>query len=305
VPNSAPLGVLGLVGPTILSHGHPELQDKLLPRLFRGDAIACQLFSEPEAGSDLANVRTRAARDGDSWVINGQKVWSSGAHYADVGEIICRSEPATTRHKGLTAFVIDMRAPGVEVRPLRQITGGAHFNEVFLTDVAVDESARLGEVGGGWSVALATLLHERAAAGDDWYGSSTTRMAAPEWLAELARRRGLAGDPRIRQHLASLYTAFAVTRWWNARMSAGLAPGQLPGPEMSITKLSLARNMTQVAELAAMLLGPAIAADGGDWGAFSWSELLLGAPAMHIGGGTDEIMRSILAERVLGLPRDR
>jgi alkylation response protein AidB-like acyl-CoA dehydrogenase len=172
---------LGMIAPTILAHATPEVRDRYLRAVERGDIVACQLFSEPIAGSDLAGIQTRAVRDGDEWIINGQKVWTSGAQYSDIGEIITRTSPDKPKHRGMTMFLIDMHAPGVEVRPLRQITGGASFNEVFLTDVRVPDTHRLGDVDGGWSVALTTLMNERASIGGSGGGFSfgTTRLVSP------------------------------------------------------------------------------------------------------------------------------
>jgi acyl-CoA dehydrogenase len=253
------------------------------------------------AGSDLAGIQTRAVRDGDEWILTGQKVWTSNAQYADIGEIITRTSPDKPKHKGLTMFVIDMKAPGVEVRPLRQMTGGASFNEVFLTEVRVPDSHRLGDVDEGWTVALTTLMNERASIGGGGVGlggSGSTR------LIEMARRFGLADDPIVRDKLMQVFVASNVARYTNLRAMAKIRAGQLPGPEMSIGKLTLTTNMRNTAELVGEILGPRLVADTGEWGTYAWAEYLLGVPGMRVAGGTDEVMRNIIGERVLGLPKE-
>jgi alkylation response protein AidB-like acyl-CoA dehydrogenase len=301
-PSEAPFGIgLGMVAPTILAHGIEEVKQRYLKPLWRSDIIGCQLFSEPIAGSDLAGIQTRAERDGDEWVITGQKVWTSGAHYSDIGEIITRTSPDKPKHKGLTMFLIDMKAPGVEVRPLRQMTGGASFNEVFLNDVRVHDSHRLGDVDEGWSVALTTLMNERASIGGGGLGSGATGTSR---LIETARRIGVADDPVIRQRIADVFVRSSVARYNNLRAMAKIKAGQLPGPEMSIAKLSLTQNMSQTAALIGEILGPRLVADTGEWGTFAWAEFVLGVPGVRIAGGTDEVMRNIVGERVLGLPKD-
>jgi len=292
---------LGMVAPTILAHGIPEVRDAYLRRLYRGDLVACQLFSEPVAGSDLAGIQTRAVRDGDEWIISGQKVWTSGAHLSDIGEIITRTSPDKPKHKGLTMFVVDMKAPGVDIRPLRQMTGGASFNEVFFDEVRVADTHRLGDVDEGWTVALTTLMNERAAigAGGSGFGSlGFTRFV------ELARHFGAADDAVVRQQLADAYVHLQVARMTNMRAMARIKAGQLPGPEMSIAKLAGTQNMQRVAAMLVPILGPRLVADSGEWGAYAWSEYVLGIPGGRIAGGTDEVMRNIVGERVLGLPKE-
>jgi acyl-CoA dehydrogenase len=292
---------LGMVAPTILAHATDEVKEAYLRKMYRGDIVGCQLFSEPSSGSDLASLQTRAVRDGDEWVVNGQKVWTSGAQFSDIGEIICRTDPDAPKHRGLTGFVVDMHAPGVEVRPLRQMTGGASFNEVFFTDVRIPDSHRLGEVNGGWTVALTTLMNERAAIGG---GGGGVGIPPTTRLIEMARFTGRADDPLVRQQLATIYINEHLARYTNLRAMAKLAVGQLPGPEMSLSKLSLTANMVRTYELVASLLGPALVADTGAWGTYAWSEFLLGVPGMRIAGGSDEVLRNIIGERVLGLPKD-
>jgi alkylation response protein AidB-like acyl-CoA dehydrogenase len=301
-PSQAPRMIgLGMIAPTILAHGTPAARIAYLRALWRGEIIACQLFSEPSNGSDLAGIQTRALRDGEEWVLNGQKVWTSGAQYSDIGEIICRTNPEAPKHKGLSMFLVDMRAPGVEVRPLRQMTGGASFNEVFLTDVRVPADHLLGDENEGWTVALTTLMNERAAIGG---GGAGAGAGPAHRLLDLMGHLGLTEDPLLRQEYAELWTNLQVARWNSERALAKIRAGQLPGPELSTAKLSLTQNMQRTAELAARLLGPRITADSGEWGTYSWSKYLLGVPGMRIAGGTDEVMRNIVAERVLGLPKE-
>ena len=216
-----------MVAPTILAHGTDVTKDAYLTAMYRGDIVGCQLFSEPGAGSDLASLQTRAERDGDEWILNGQKVWTSGAQYSDIGEIIARTDPDLPKHKGLTGFVVDMRAPGVEIRPLRQMTGGASFNEVFFTDVRVPDSHRLGDVNNGWNVALTTLMNERAAigAGGGGLGGGLLTRAI-----EMARAFGLTSDPLVRQKLADLVVHARVMQYTNQRAMDKIRSGQLPGP---------------------------------------------------------------------------
>ncbi len=294
---------LGMVAPTILAHATDEVKDLYLRALWRGDIVACQLFSEPGAGSDLAGVQTKAVRDGDEWLVTGQKVWTSGAHLSDIGEIICRTDPDAPKHKGLTGFVVDMRAPGVEIRPLRQMTGGASFNEVFFTEVRVPDSHRLGDVNGGWSVALTTLMNERAAIGGGSMSSGNGNLSTPR-LIELVRHHGRSDDPLVRQQLADIFIHGRVASYTNLRAMAKVASGQMPGPEMSIAKLSLTMNMRRMTDLLSSVLGPKLTADSGEWGTYAWSQFLLGLPGMRIAGGTDEVLHNIIGERVLGLPKE-
>jgi alkylation response protein AidB-like acyl-CoA dehydrogenase len=303
VPNQSFFGIgLGMVAPTILAHATDAAKDLYLRRLYRGELVACQLFSEPGAGSDLASLQTKAERDGDEWLITGQKVWTSGAQYSDIGEIICRTDPDLPKHKGLTGFIVDMRAPGVEIRPLRQMTGGASFNEVFFNEVRVPDDHRLGDVNQGWSVALTTLMNERASIGAGGGGGIAGGMTPR--IIEMVRHFGLDRDPIVRNELAALVTSLRVASYTNQRAMDKLKRGQLPGPELSIAKLSLTTNMRRMAEFVAGVLGPRIVADTGEWGTYAWSTFVLGVPGMRIAGGSDEVMRNIVGERVLGLPKD-
>ncbi len=295
---------LGMVAPTILAHAIEEVRHRYLRALWRGETISCQLFSEPVAGSDLAGIQTRAERDGDEWTLTGQKVWTSGAQFSDIGEIITRTSPDKPKHKGLTMFLIDMHAPGVEIRPLRQMTGGASFNEVFLEEVRVPDSHRLGDVDEGWSVALTTLMNERMSIGTGMGSGGGTAMGSFTRLVAMAKRFGTDADPVVRQKLADLYVHTSASRWNNLRGLAKIKAGQTPGPEMSIAKLAGTMNGLRTSALLSDLLGAKLVADSGEWGTYAWSELVLGMPGARIAGGTDEVMRNILGERVLGLPKD-
>ena len=302
VPNIGPFGIgLGMVAPTILAHAIEDVKQRYLAPMYRGDVVACQLFSEPVAGSDLAGIQTKAIRDGDEWILNGQKVWTSGAHYSDIGEIITRTSTyPDSRHRGLTMFLVDMRAPGVEVRPLRQMTGGASFNEVFFTDVRIPDEMRLGDVDQGWSVALTTLMNERMAIGGGGVGGG---LNLANRLQALARHMGAADDPHVRQQLAEVMIRMSVSRYTTMRTMAKMRAGQLPGPELSTLKLALTNNMQQMSELLTSLLGPRLIADTDEWGTYAWSAFVLSVPGMRVAGGTDEVLRNIVGERVLGLPK--
>lgn len=292
---------MGMIAPTILAHGTEDQQQRYLPPMVSGDEIACQLFSEPDAGSDLAGVRCRATRDGETWVIDGQKVWSSGAHFSDVGEIICRTGTPDDRHRGLTAFIVDMRADGVEVRPMQQMTGGASFNEIFLRGVRIPDADRLGDVGGGWQVALTTLQHERGAIGGT--SAAGSNILSIQRLIELARRCGRADDPSVRQAIAHAHVGLATARLTRQRAESHLRASRSPGPAMSIAKLAFTANLQRFSDALALILGPRLGADDGEWGTYAWSEFVLGVPGVRVAGGTDEIQRNIIGERILGLPR--
>jgi alkylation response protein AidB-like acyl-CoA dehydrogenase len=294
---------LGMIGPTILAHAQPHIKDRWLPAMYRGDAIACQLFSEPGAGSDLASVATRAVREGDNWVLNGQKVWTSVAQHSQIGLALTRTNPDARKHRGITAFLVPMDTPGVEVRPLRQMTGGADFNEVFLTDVRIPDDHRLGEVDGGWTVALTTLMNERATVGSEGVGPVAAALS-PDHLSALMRATWTWDDRALRARLAELLVDVLATEHLNARALRKLRAGVAPGPEMSVSKLMYGQNLTRAAHFVSDVLGPRIIADTGQWGTYAWTELLLATPALRILGGTEEIMKNILAERVLGLPKE-
>ncbi len=302
-----------MAGPTMVTHGSAELRERLLPPTFTGEVAWCQLFSEPGAGSDLAGLATRAVRDGDEWIVSGQKVWNTLAHIADRGMLVARSDPETPKHKGLTYFALDMHAPGVEVRPLRQMTGQAEFNEVYLTEVRVPDADRIGDVGEGWRVALTTLSNERSSLGGGGApptrGSGSIGEALRIWKRDGARR-----DPVQRDRLCRSWIEAEVLRLTNMRASQNRRAGN-PGPEGSIAKLSFAEVNQRIYELCVDLLG-ADALSGYDYTMRRSEALgLIGPPgsartmflrsrANSIEGGTSEIQRNILGERILGLPGD-
>jgi alkylation response protein AidB-like acyl-CoA dehydrogenase len=300
VPSQFPLMVgREIVAPAVLAHGTQEALQRYLVPIHTGELVGCQLFSEPGAGSDLAGVQTRARRDGKVWRVTGQKVWSSNAHLADVGELLARTSPDKPKHRGLTMFLVDMHAAGVEVRPIRQMTGGSGFNEIFLDDVVVEDWQVLGEVDGGWSVARTTLMNERASIGETHNVRRIVRR-----LAQLAEAVGRDGDPLVRDRLSDVRIKARALELLTLRQRQSAERGAQPGPEMSIGKLLYTGMVHDANALASELLGPRMVADDGAWGTYAWSQLLLDLPGIRIAGGTDEIMRNILAERVLGLPRD-
>jgi len=295
---------LGMCIPTLLTWGTEEQKRRYAPKALRGEEIWCQLFSEPAAGSDLAGLRTRSRREGDEWVINGQKIWTSGAHYADFGILVTRSNPDVPKHKGLTFFFLDMKLPGVEVRPIKQISGDSNFNEVFFTDVRVPDSQRLGPEGEGWKVSLTTLMNERFAVGDS-PGPDIDEIFALARETELDGRPAIE-DSAVRERLAEWYLQTQGLKYTRFRTMTALSRGQTPGPEASITKLVNARKLQDIAhfgidllDMAGMVSDREIAPMRG-----SFQHAMLYSPGLRIAGGTDEILRNIIAERVLGLPGD-
>ena len=301
VPDQGAFAIsLGMVTPTILDHGSQIARDMYVRKLWRGEMIASQLFSEPGAGSDLASLTTKAVKDGDEWVITGQKVWTTGAHYSDIGEIMTRTDWDLPKHKGLTAFIIDFKDPNVEVRPLKQMTGGASFNEVFFNEVRVKDSMRLGDVNNGWNVALTTLMNERASIGTNNSGDNNllTRVIA------MVKHFGLENDPIIRHQLADIVMNYRIANMNAARTTAKAKAGQLPGPEGSIGKMVLVNNQARLVKFISHVLGPKLIADSGEWGTYAWANFVLGTPGLRIAGGSDEVMRNIVGERVLGLPKE-
>ena len=285
-----------LVAPAIAIWGTAQQQARWLPPMLRTDELACQLFSETEAGSDLASVRTRAVRDGEDWVVDGHKVWTSGARVSTWGVAVCRTDPDVARHAGITVLLVRMDAPGVTVRPIRQMTGGESFNEVYLDGVRVPDGDRLGPVGEGWRVTQTVLAAERLDSGSLGLDNAA---AALELAAHLPRPLGGAERDRA----AQLFVRTVAQRVLGLRVTATLAAGRSVGPEASVGKLHATRTLRETSELVLELLGPQLVADTGAWGSYAWTEHLLGAPGYSIAGGTDEIQRNILAERVLGLPR--
>lgn len=288
---------VNLAAPTLREVGTQWQQDRFLRSFLRCDELVCQLFSEPNAGSDLAGVATMARQDADEWVVNGTKVWASGAQFASWGVLVARTDPDVPKHRGLTAFLLPMDSPGVEVRPIRQMSGGASFNEVFLTDVRVSDDLRLGVVGQGWSVALTMLQFERAQS-----GSKAGVGGSLEQLLTLARGVDRVRDPVVRQRIVQVYTHERLRAITRQRAEDARRRGEGSGPEGSIGKLAWSQGLTAIGDVAALLLGPLVIADTGQRGTYAWSEHLLGAPGFRIAGGTDEVQRNIIAERVLGLP---
>lgn len=289
-----------LIAPTIDVFGTDEQKQRWIPSFISGEVLCCQLFSEPGAGSDLAGLGTRAVRDGDEWVVNGQKVWSSGAQFSQYGELIARSDPDEVKHKGMTAFIIPMDLPGIEVRPIPQMSGGSSFCEVFFSDVRVPDNMRVGEEGDGWKVALTTLGFERDHSEGE--GGSASGGTWSKVLAT-ANAMGVAEDPVVRDRLASMYIHTRVESLTNRR-AADLATSGMPGPEGSLGKLLWTEGMYRMSEMVSLILGAKLVADTGEWGTFGWGAHVLGAPGYRIAGGSDEIQRNIIGERVLGLPRE-
>ncbi|MDZ4826263.1 MAG: acyl-CoA dehydrogenase family protein [Actinomycetota bacterium] len=293
---------VGLIAPTILAHGTDEQKREFVRALMRTEYFACQLFSEPGAGSDLAALSTRADRDGDSWIINGQKVWTSGAQFSRYGELIARSDLDAPKHKGMTAFMVPFDASGVTVRPIRQMSGGTSFNEVFFDDVRIPDSRRLGAEGEGWRVALTTLGFERMSSGGGSGGGGMRVGGSWPQVLALARHLDCTDDPVIRQDLADLYVRVRLLALNGRRAQAKMRSGQMPGPEGSIGKALWTQSMARMTAVVSHMLGPRLGADSGEWGTFGWGEHVLGAPGYRIAGGSDEIQRNIIGERVLGLP---
>ena len=296
---------LGMCIPTVIAFGSDEHKKRYVGKALKGEEIWCQLFSEPAGGSDVAGLRTKAEKDGDEWVINGQKVWTSGAHFCDYGILLTRTDPNVPKHKGLTMFWIDMKDPAVEVRPIKQMSGGSEFNEVFFTNLRVKDSQRLGKPGDGWKVALTTLMNERLAVGGSQGNADT------DDLIELARDVTIAGEPAIRhggvrERIADWYVQAQGLKFTRFRTLTALSKGETPGPESSISKIVAAKKMQDLGSFGMDLqdMGGVIRdrkmspADG------AYTEQWIGAAGYRIAGGTDEILRNIVAERVLGLPGD-
>ncbi|MGI9624043.1 MAG: acyl-CoA dehydrogenase family protein [Acidimicrobiales bacterium] len=288
-----------LMAPTIRLLGTDWQKEQWVKNWISATQLCCQLFSEPAAGSDLANVALRAERDGDEWILNGQKVWSSGAQFAEWGMCVCRTNPELPKHKGITVFAIPLQNhDGVEVRQIKQMSGGTSFNEVFLTDCRIPDSYRVGDVGEGWKVALTILGFERSSSGTggDRVGGSWRQFRA------LVEHFDLAADPVRRDEIMKLYVQYRVMGLNIERVKAQLKAGQAPGAEGSIGKLYWTESMTMMSDVLSKVLGPKLLADSGEWGTFGWNEHIMGAPGYRIAGGSDEIQRNIIGERVLGLP---
>jgi alkylation response protein AidB-like acyl-CoA dehydrogenase len=295
---------VGNCGPAIMHFAAEEARHQLLPRMASAEDVWCQLFSEPCAGSDVAGLRTRAERDGDNWLINGQKIWTSGAQHSDYGVVLTRTDPTVSKYRGLTLFMIDMRQSGVEVRPIKQMDGGQHFNEVFFNDAVVPDNYRLGEVGGGWTGALTVLMSERLAI------SGIQPTGFPQFL-DLVKSLELNGepianDPIVRERLATWYSQYAGLQSVNKRMITAVAKGGIAGAEASMGKLVGAVMNQEIANFACQLFGPAgiIQDESLSPEQAHFQKTVLFSPGVRLAGGTDEVMRNILAEQVLGLPQE-
>lgn len=294
----------GMCAPTMMAYASEEQKRRYLPKLASGEEVWCQLFSEPHGGSDLAGLRTKAEKDGDEWIINGQKIWTSGAQHSDFGILITRTDPDVAKHKGLTMFFLDMKSAGVNIVPIKQANGNSEFNEVYFDDVRIPDSQRLGAVGEGWRVSITTLMNERLAIG----GSIATGF--PE-IYGLVRNLSLQGqpaleNPAVKSKLADWYVKAAGLKNSASRMISALSKGDTPGPEASMGKLVAGNMMQDIAKFALDLQGqggslvdPDIAE-----GSARFQAMLLRSPAVRIEGGTDQILRNIIGERVLGLPAD-
>jgi alkylation response protein AidB-like acyl-CoA dehydrogenase len=288
---------IGMAGPMLIAHGTDDQKERFLPPMLRGEEVWCQLFSEPGAGSDLGGLRTSAVRDGDEWIVNGQKVWTSGAHYSDWAILLTRTDVSAPKHRGITYFLVDMRSPGIEVRPLRQITGAAHFNEVFLSDVRIPHGNVVGQVNAGWGPMMTTLANERTLIGG---GQGRTGIGD---LVALARTTGTACDAGIRQELAKAFTRLQIQMYLGYRVRTAALRGQQPGPESSVMKLAVSLHLHEVGNLVMAMQGAAGMLAGGsaiDDG--RWQMEFLGQFGARIGGGTDQIQRNTIGEKVLQLP---
>ena len=293
---------LGMAGPVMMEYASDEQKERYLPPMAEGKEIWCQLFSEPSAGSDVAGLRSKAVQDGENWIVNGQKVWTSGAHFSDFGILVVRHDAGLEKHKGLTFFFVDMKSPGIEVKPIKQLTGGSSFNEVYFNDVVIPDSQRLGEIGDGWKVAITTLMNERLAVGD------ADGVDANEAF-ELAKKHDKDGEQLIdnnavRESIADWYCEASGLKNTKLRTMSALSRGDTPGPEASITKIVSANKLQAIgnfgmdsSDMSGMLMD-----EKSDFIKFQMA--WMGAAGLRIAGGTDEILKNIIAERVLGLPQE-
>jgi len=294
---------LGMCGPVMMEYASDEQKERYLPAMAEGTEIWCQLFSEPSAGSDVAGLRSKAVQDGDNWIINGQKVWTSGAHFCDYGILVVRHDPNLEKHKGMTFFFVDMKSPGIEVKPIKQITGGSSFNEVYFTDVVIPDSQRLGAIGYGWKVAITTLMNERLAVGD---ANGADVKEAFNW----AKKQDDSGESLInnratRESIADWYCEANGLKNTKLRTMSALSKGETPGPEASITKIVSANKLQDIGNFGIDSLDMAGMLRTDDNEIQSFQNAWLGAPGLRIAGGTDEILKNIISERVLGLPQDK
>ena len=294
----------GMAAPTLMAWATEEQKRRFLPKLASGEEIWCQLFSEPAGGSDLAALRTKAEKDGDDWIINGQKIWTSGAHYSDYGILVVRTDPDVPKHKGLTYFFVDMRSPGVESKPIKQLSGDANFNEVYFTDVRIPDAQRLGAVGQGWQVSITTLMNERASIGG---GGANSDFRGLLKLAQgvVINDKPAIEDSAVRAKLADWYCRKNGLKYTGYRTLSALSRGDTPGPENSIGKLVAAPMSQDMASFAMDLMETS----GAVWDQESpmdgmFQLTFMAIPGFRIAGGTDEIMANIIAERVLGLPQE-
>ncbi|MYH99845.1 MAG: acyl-CoA dehydrogenase, partial [Acidimicrobiia bacterium] len=304
-PGRLPNMGVTLLGPTLVAYGTPEQQERFVPPILSGDEFWCQGYSEPNAGSDLANVGTKAVLDGDRWVVNGQKIWTSLAQYSDWCFVVCRTDPDSARHAGLSYLLVPMDQPGIEIRPIVQITGGIEFNEVFFDDAVTDADLVVGQPGRGWEVAMGTLAFERGAS---TLGQQTYFRQELDALLAQAQANGTAHDLVVRQELSQAYATLEIMRYNNLRMLTVVDAGGVPGPEMSIGKLLWSNWHRSLGELMVGVRGAdamAVSADEGEaYSLDSWQRTFLYSRAHTIYAGSNEIQRNIIGERVLGLPRE-
>jgi len=291
----------GLVGAAVSVFGTPEQRETFARAFLRTDMLCAQLFSEPGAGSDLAGLSMKAVRDGDDWVITGQKIWSSNAQFSEYGFLLARTNPDVVKQAGITAFLVKLDSPGVEIRPIRQMSGPSSFNEVWFDSVRVPDSMRIGDVDAGWKVAQATLGFERTSSGS----GHRRKGGTADDLVALAQHLGLSKDPVTRQELADVYIRTRLHAAMVAKVARATASGDKPGPAGSLGKLLASDNLVRIGDAASHLLGTTLVADTGEWGQFAWTDHVLGAPGYRLAGGTDEVQRNIIAERVLGLPAEQ
>ena len=293
---------LGMCGPVMMEYATDEQKERYLPPMAEGKEIWCQLFSEPSAGSDVAGLRSKAVQDGDKWIINGQKVWTSGAHFSDFGILVVRHDPSVEKHKGMTFFFVDMKSPGIEIKPIKQITGSSSFNEVYFNDVEIPDSQRLGAIGDGWKVAITTLMNERLAVGD---ANGADVEDAFKWAKKQDDNGELLLNNRAaRESIADWYCEASGLKNTKLRTMSALSKGQTPGPEASITKIVSAGKLQDIGNFGIDSLDMAGMLKTEDLDIKSFHNAWLGAPGLRIAGGTDEILKNVIAERVLGLPQD-
>jgi alkylation response protein AidB-like acyl-CoA dehydrogenase len=292
----------GMCLPMLSEYGTDEQKKEFLAKNISGEQLWCQMFSEPGAGSDVASLQTRAVRDGDEWIVNGQKVWTTLAHQCDYGILIARTDPEQPKHRGISMFIVDMKAPGVEIRPIVQIDGGRHFNEIFFTDLRIPASWQVGDLNDGWRLATAMLMYERVAIGT----GSTSGISRPnsDRLIEEAKRRGVIGDPVLRDDLMKIYSEETAKSLVSLRTRAELKAGKTPGPGGSLGKLHGAKISRMVRGIAVRVAGPTSLAWETAERTETWTRMLLTSFSSHIAGGTDEIQKNIIGDRVLGLPRE-